>query len=323
MKNQVAVNGLWAAQWLRGGALVFGCVTSCAMCAQVLPSGVQPVYAQTLSAQSIPAQPMLRISALPVAAAQTDTDSSDPKVKDDLFAGTQIFEKGASDVTEISMDPDTLNLVGGRDAKGAHNMLLNVVRTYEYDKPGMYRMQDVDTFRNKLDTGDWHCSVHVRELKTGESTDVCTKHRTDNLVETAIITVEPKELTFIHTISRAHSGSGDLGGVPLALGLGSLPSLALLDPEAFAEMHMALHGLGNLNTSALQTKLHAEMQSRAALQEAQKQLQRLNGSEMQQKLKELQGPDMQRQLQELQAPAMQRQLDQVNKELKELQQTRP
>ena len=175
------------------------------------------------------------------------------------------------------MDPATLNMVGGRDARGAHNMLLNVVRTYEYDKPGMYRTQDVDTFRNKLNTGDWHCSVHIRELKTGESTDVCSRHRSDDLVETAIITVEPRELTFIHTISRAHSGSGDLGGVPIALGLGSLQSLAMLDPEAFAEMHMSLHGLGNLNgalgnlnASALQMQLKAQLQSQAALLEAQK-----------------------------------------------------
>ena len=65
------------------------------------------------------------------------------------------------------MDPDTLNLVGGSDEHRAHNMVLNVVRTYTYDKPGMYNMADVDAIRNKLNTGDWHCSVHVRDLKNG------------------------------------------------------------------------------------------------------------------------------------------------------------
>ena len=40
-------------------------------------------------------------------------------VKDDLFAGTEIFAKGASDVTEVTMDPDTLGMVTGKDGKRA------------------------------------------------------------------------------------------------------------------------------------------------------------------------------------------------------------
>jgi hypothetical protein len=169
-----------------------------------------------------------------VAAGQTSAP-----VKDDLFAGTEIFAKGASDVTEITMDPDTLGLVSGKDGKKAHNMILNVVRTYEYDKPGMYRIEDVDAFRNKLNTGDWHCSVHTRSLKTGESTDVCNKRRTDDLSETAIITVEPKELTFIHTIRKKGASESDVSGLPMMLGLPGLPgftNLAMLDPDAFADL---------------------------------------------------------------------------------------
>ncbi len=131
-----------------------------------------------------------------------------PLVQDDLFNGTEKFAKGASDVTEVTMDPDTLGLVDGKDAKRAHGMVLNVVRTYEYDKPGMYRIEDVEEFRRKLNTGDWHCSVHTRDLKSGESTDICNRHRTDGLIEQAIITVEPKELTFIHTIKHPSDRSG-------------------------------------------------------------------------------------------------------------------
>lgn len=126
-------------------------------------------------------------------------------VKDDLFNGTEKFAKGASDVTEVTMDPDTLGMVNGDNARRAHGMVLNVVRTYEYDKPGMYNIADVEEIRRRLNTGDWHCSVHTQDLKHGESTDICNKHRTDGLVEQAIITVEPKELTFIHTIK--HEGT--------------------------------------------------------------------------------------------------------------------
>jgi hypothetical protein len=156
--------------------------------------------------------------------------------KDDLFSGTEIFAKGATDVTEITMDPDTLGLVNGKDGKRAHNMILNVVRTYEYDKPGMYRIEDVDAFRNKLNTGDWHCSIHTRDLKNGESTDVCSKRRTDDLSETAIITVEPKELTFIHTIRRKGDSESDVSGLPMLLGMPGFSNLAMLDPDAFADL---------------------------------------------------------------------------------------
>ena len=157
-------------------------------------------------------------------------------VKDDLFSGTEVFAKGASDVTEITMDPDTLGLVSGRDGKKAHSMILNVVRTYEYDKPGMYRIEDVDAFRNKLNTGEWHCSIHTRDLKNGESTDVCSKRRTDGLSETAIITVEPKELTFIHTIRKKGDSESEVSGLPLMFGMPGSTNLAMLDPDAFADL---------------------------------------------------------------------------------------
>ncbi|MFC6646110.1 hypothetical protein ACFQBQ_11060 [Granulicella cerasi] len=126
--------------------------------------------------------------------------------KDDLFAGTEVFEKNATEVSDINMGPDMLGMVSGHQAPKAHSMLLNTVRTYEYDQPGLYNMAEVEKFRQKLNSGDWHCSVHTKNLKTGESTDVCQKDRTDGYRESAIITVEKKELTFIHRIERVGEG---------------------------------------------------------------------------------------------------------------------
>ena len=156
-----------------------------------------------------------------------------PAVKDDLFDGTQIFEKNASNVTEITMDPNALGMVGGH----AHNMLLNVVRSYEYDQPGMYKMEDVDVFRKKVSTGDWFCSVHSRDLKHNESTDICNKRRTDDIEEKAIISVEPKELTFIHTIRKRNPGED--GGYGELLSFPGAYSLAMLDPDMMVlRMHL-------------------------------------------------------------------------------------
>ena len=120
-------------------------------------------------------------------------------------------------------------------------MVLNVVRTYTYDKPGMYNMADVDAIRNKLNTGDWHCSVHIRDLKNGTGTDVCGKRRSDGMKETAIIEVEPKQLTFIHTIRKESGpGSSDLGFFPFMPGLGPTAMLAMTDPEALADLPFGL-----------------------------------------------------------------------------------
>lgn len=215
--------------------------------------------------------------------AQTSTP-----VKDDLFNGTKIFEKGASDVTEITMDPDTLEMVGGKDGKRAHNMVLNVVRTYSYDKPGMYNMADVDAIRNKLNTGEWHCSVHTRDLKTGESTDVCRKRRTDDLSETAIITVEPKELTFIHTIRKGGGGESYLSGLPMVL---SAPgaSLAMIDPQAFVDMHIAMARMKTIDMGSLQAQITAAM----------KNVPKIDGAEMQKLDEQMQKLDEQMKSREL------------------------
>jgi|GEM_PF-6251035 len=240
-----------------------------------------------------------RIVSMPAGAAGAGAgQAAQPQVKDDLFAGTEVFEKGASDVNEITMDPDTLDLVGGKDGKRAHNMILNVVRTYSYDKPGMYNMADVDAFRNKLNSGDWHCSVHTRDLKTGASTDVCNKRRSDGLAEMAIITVEPRELTFIHTIRRKGDGESEVGGLPMMYSLPGLTSLAMLDPQAFVDMQMAKARLYSLDAGALQLHLGSAMKA-------------LNSAEMQKKMDDA--------TKLLDSPEMQKKMDDAMKQLKDTQ----
>ncbi len=186
-----------------------------------------------------------------------------PQLKDDLFAGTEKFAKNATEANEVNMDPDALNLVGGPDSNRAHRTLLNTVHHYEYDKPGMYNPADVDEFRRKLEGGDWHCSVHSRDLKSGESTDICSRRRAPDMIEQAIITVEPKELTFIHTIRRANGqgGSIDGGGMPGMSMIPGLPfdvSMAAFGPEIEAVMLAA--------TAELQAGMPALQQELAELQ---------------------------------------------------------
>jgi hypothetical protein len=122
------------------------------------------------------------------------------QVKDDLFAGTEKFSAGASDVTEVNLDPKMMGMIpgGAGEASGlARKMKFMVIHTYEYPKEGMYKPEDVEAYRKKLQDGTWNCYIHVKD-KDG-TTDICSRMSPDHEgTEMVIMAAEPKELTFIH-----------------------------------------------------------------------------------------------------------------------------
>lgn len=142
------------------------------------------------------------------------------QVKDPLFAGTEKFAQGASDVTEVNLDPNTMGMVGGghgKDADLARKMNFMVIHSYKYDKPGMYSTDDVEALRKKLTDGSWSCSIHVRNA--GGSTDICSRTASDHETnEMAILVVQPQKLTFIHmsgkmSLEELNDMSGSAGGI--------------------------------------------------------------------------------------------------------------
>jgi hypothetical protein len=149
----------------------------------------------------------------------------DPQVKDDLFAGTEKFAQGATNVTDVNLGPDMLGMVSGKHGGDvAHKLNFMVVRTYEYPRAGMYKLEDVDAYRQKLRTGNWNCFIHTHESETGESTDICNRALPNGEgSEMVILTVEPKELTFIHM-----SGKGSLADLGKLGALGNLGNIGAL-----------------------------------------------------------------------------------------------
>ncbi|MGA7155791.1 MAG: hypothetical protein WBY53_03025 [Acidobacteriaceae bacterium] len=161
----------------------------------------------------------------------------DPQVKDDLFAGTEKFAKGASDVTSVNLGPDMLGMVSGKHGgEMAHKMNFMIVRTYEYPHAGMYNPADLEVYRQRLREGKWNCFIHTYESKTGESTDICNRPLPSGQGnEMVIMTVEPKELTFIHM-----SGKGslaDLGKLGKMGGMGAMMPDPPDPPEPPAHPH--------------------------------------------------------------------------------------
>jgi hypothetical protein len=157
--------------------------------------------------------------------------AAEPQVKDDLFAGTEKFAQGATDVTDVNLDPEMLGMVGGEKSGDlARKMNFIIVHSYHYPRPGMYKMEDVEPYRQKLRTGSWNCFIHVSESRTGESTDICRHAAPNNQGnEMVIITAEPMELTFIHVSGTASlSDLGKLG----AFGGGGAPNKNTQSPAS-------------------------------------------------------------------------------------------
>ena len=141
---------------------------------------------------------------VPAAAVVGQPGGGQPQVKDDLFAGTEKFAKNASDVTEVNLDPSMLGAVGGSKGNGANvarRLDFIVVHSYEYDQPGMYKMEDIEEYRAKLAGAGGGCFIHDRSKQ--ESSDICQRTGSDpETHELAIVTAEPKELTFVHLKGR-------------------------------------------------------------------------------------------------------------------------
>ena len=136
------------------------------------------------------------VPAVELQAAQTTGGNAADK--DELFAGTEKFAKGAKESSELNLGPKTMGMVPSGKGGGelARKMKFMVIRNYVYEKVGMYSMDDVEVYRKKLNDGSWNCSIRVRE-KDG-STDICSREMPGGGSEMVIIAAEPKELSFIH-----------------------------------------------------------------------------------------------------------------------------
>ena len=148
--------------------------------------------------------------------------AAEPQVKDDLFDGVEKFAKGANDVTDINLSPDMMTMLGGTSMSAlAQKTKFIVVHNYSYPQSGMYKAEDIEPFRRKIQSGDWKCIIHDVEQNTGETTDICLRPAPDhNGNEFALISAEPKELTFIHM-----SGSVSLSDLQTLSSLASPPKV--------------------------------------------------------------------------------------------------
>lgn len=73
-----------------------------------------------------------------------------------------------------------------------------LVRSFEFDKEGVYTDADIEPIRKELNGPGWSCIVSVRSKK--ESADVCLFQEKGKIRGLGILTAQPKELTVVNIL---------------------------------------------------------------------------------------------------------------------------
>jgi Domain of unknown function (DUF4252) len=139
----------------------------------------------------------------------------------------------ATNVTEVTLGKNMLafaaKFMNGKDKDdAAARQLIEgldgiYVRDYEFDKPGLYSMEDVDKLRKYFETSEWSPMVRERERKTGESTDVMVKLVNGETRGMFVLDAEPKELAIVLILGPIRMDQlGELKGLG---GLGALGNI--------------------------------------------------------------------------------------------------
>ena len=139
----------------------------------------------------------------------------------------------ASNVTEVTLGKNMLGFAakfmnGNDQDEAATRHLIEglegiYVRDYEFDKEGLYSMDDMQKLRSYFETSAWTPIVREREKKSGQSTDVMMKMVNGEPHGLFVLDAEPKELAIVlilgqikmddlHKLSRL-GGLGVLGDI--------------------------------------------------------------------------------------------------------------
>jgi hypothetical protein len=78
------------------------------------------------------------------------------------------------------------------------NLKAIYVRSYEFDKEGVYTPAEVESLRAQVRVPGWSRVVGVRSDNDGENVDVFFKLEGDKMAGIVVIAAEPEELTFVH-----------------------------------------------------------------------------------------------------------------------------
>lgn len=117
------------------------------------------------------------------------------------------LETKAAESTMVDLGPEQLGMLkdfaGGAGIPEAGGIKSVRVRSFEFDKKGMYNMAELETFRAKVKgSGNWTSLISVKE-RGGEFTEIMM-HRAPNGDSDGmlIIAVEEEEVTVVNIVGK-------------------------------------------------------------------------------------------------------------------------
>ena len=141
----------------------------------------------------------------------------------------------ASEVSDVDLEGPLLQTASRFLSRGESDAELKelvsglkgiYVRSFEFEKEGVYSQVDLDIIRKQLQAPGWTRIVNVHNKQEKESTEIYSLLSGDKIVGLAILSAEPKELTVVNIvgpIDLARMG-GHFGIPPMSLNTGKIPS---------------------------------------------------------------------------------------------------
>ncbi|HXX22330.1 MAG TPA: DUF4252 domain-containing protein [Terriglobia bacterium] len=122
----------------------------------------------------------------------------------------EALSKKASEVVDVNLDGPLLKLASrfmtDEDDREGLEVIKNLkgiyVKSFTFDKPGDYSVEDVEAIRSQLHAPAWSRIVTARDKREGEITEIylMTERDGGNILGMAIIDAEPTELTVVNIV---------------------------------------------------------------------------------------------------------------------------
>jgi hypothetical protein len=145
----------------------------------------------------------------------------------------------ATQSVSITMDPALLGLAarfmdaGNAQDAAAMDVIKGLqgiyVRSYTFDRDGVYQSSDVDEIRKQLAAPGWNRVVETRSKKTHADVDIYLMTQGKQVLGLALIASEPREITIVNIV-----GAIDLDKLHKLEGQFGVPKLDLDSPRSNA-----------------------------------------------------------------------------------------
>jgi len=121
-----------------------------------------------------------------------------------------VLANRASETVDVKLDEHMIQMTAkffaGKDNDDAEirDLLKNLkgiyVKSFAFEKEGIYTPADVDSVMSQLRAGSWNKIVGITNKKDGNNVDVYLLTLADQIAGLAVVSAEPKEFTVVNIV---------------------------------------------------------------------------------------------------------------------------